>query len=114
VERLLLKLVAHAILLTALLVVLSNATMGYALLTALGIGIVSYYVGDLGILPRTNNIFATACDAVLVLLTVWIVSAFANWTMSPADILTVAVLAGGFEYFYHMWLLRYAIRRQRA
>ena len=44
---------------TAILVGLSNAAFASAVIAALGIGIVAYLVGDLLILPRTNNMMAT-------------------------------------------------------
>ncbi|WP_052088175.1 DUF2512 family protein [Paenibacillus wynnii] len=95
---------------TALLVLLSNASAAGALITALGIAIVSYVLGDLMILPQSTNLFATALDGVLVFLVLWFVSISADWTMSFVDILIITALAGVFEYFFHMWLRRVPAR----
>ncbi|MGN7356724.1 DUF2512 family protein [Paenibacillus sp. SAF-054] len=114
--KLIAKLLVHAVVITALLVALSNASIGAALIGALIIGIVSYLLGDLLILPRTNNMVATLSDAILVYAMLWIVSSFASWTLSYVDMLIIAVVAGVFEFFYHIWLLNdhEPVRRQQA
>ncbi|MBX4149080.1 DUF2512 family protein [Paenibacillus sp. FSL W7-1279] len=115
-EKLLVKLLVHGVMITAILVGLSNATFASAVIAALGIGIVAYLVGDLLILPRTNNMMATIGDAGLVFVMLWIISESANWTLTLPEILLITVLAGIFEYFYHMWLLRdhEPVQKQRA
>ncbi|WP_083397789.1 DUF2512 family protein [Paenibacillus sp. LC231] len=65
-EKLLVKLLVHDVMITAILVGLSNAAFASAVIAALGIGIVAYLVGDLLILPRTNNMMATIGDVGLV------------------------------------------------
>lgn len=47
------------------------------LLTAV-IGVVSYIIGDLLILPRSNNIVATATDFGLAFLLIWSIVSFGN------------------------------------
>ncbi|KAA9004902.1 DUF2512 family protein [Paenibacillus spiritus] len=113
-EKILVKLIAHGILQTAMIVLLSDATFMEALLTALVIGVVAYIVGDLLVLPRTNNPIATAVDAVLVFAALWIAADAMDWTLSIGEILSITVLAGVFEYFFHIWLLRdhKPVRRQ--
>lgn len=115
-EKLLVKLLVHGVMITAILVGLSNATFASAVIAALGIGIVAYLLGDLLILPRTNNMIATIGDVGLVFVMLWIFSESANWTLTLPEILLITVLAGIFEYFYHMWLLRdhEPIQKQRA
>jgi hypothetical protein len=115
-EKLIVKLLVHGVMITALLVALSDATIGAALMAALGIGIVAYLLGDLLILPKTNNIIATVSDAVLVFLMLWVIGETAGWTLSFGDMLIITLLAGVFEYFFHIWLLRDhdPVRKQRA
>lgn len=115
-EKLLVKLLVHGVMITAILVGLSNATFASAVIAALGIGIVAYLVGDLLILPRTNNMMATIGDVGLVIVMLWIISESASWTLTLPEILLITVLAGIFEYFYHMWLLRdhEPVQKQRA
>jgi len=114
--KLIVKLLVHGVMITALVYMLSNATFISALLAALGIGIVAYLVGDVLILPWTGNIVATIADAGLVLLMLWIIADATGWTLSFSEIMVITVLAGVFEYVYHMWLLRddAPVRRQRA
>ncbi|MEJ9219265.1 DUF2512 family protein [Paenibacillus glucanolyticus] len=114
--KLLVKLLVHGILITALVVALSDASLISAVLTALGIGIVTYLVGDLYILPRTRNRVATLIDGALVFVMLWIISGIARWTLDFSEILLIAVLAGSFEYLFHMWLRGEHLfkKRQRA
>ncbi|MEC0207309.1 DUF2512 family protein [Paenibacillus lautus] len=114
--KLLVKLLVHGVLITALLVGLTDASFTGAILTALGIGIVAYLVGDLYILPRTSNMMATIADAGLVFVMLWIIGGVANWTLNFSEVLLIAVLAGSFEYLYHMWLRGENLfkKRQRA
>ncbi|KOR89103.1 DUF2512 family protein [Paenibacillus solani] len=102
--KLLVKLLVHGVLITSLLVSLSNTPFTGALLTALGIGIVAYLVGDLFILPRTSNMFATIADAGLVFVMLWVIREVTNWTVDFPEILLLAIFAGCFEYLFHMWL----------
>ncbi|GIO29417.1 MULTISPECIES: DUF2512 family protein [Paenibacillus] len=114
--KLVVKLLVHGAMITALVYMLSNATLISALLAALGIGIVAYLLGDVMILPFTGNTVATIADAGLVFLMLWIIADVTGWTLSFSEILLIAVLAGVFEYVYHIWLLRddAGVRRQRA
>ncbi|MEC0305884.1 DUF2512 family protein [Paenibacillus lautus] len=86
------------------------------MIAALGIGVASYLVGDLLILPRTHNMIATVADAGLVLVMLWMISELANWTLEFSVILLITVLAGIFEYFFHIWLLRdhQPVKKQQA
>lgn len=102
--KLLVKLLVHGVMITALLVSLTDASFIGAILTAVGIAIIAYLVGDLYILPRTSNMIATIADAGLVFVMLWIIGAAANWTIEFSEILLLAVLAGAFEYFFHSWI----------
>lgn len=115
-EKVLVKLLVHCAMITAIIVGLSNATFASAVIAALGIGVASYLVGDLLILPRTHNVVATVADAGLVLVMVWLISELANWTLDFSAILLIVVLAGIFEYFFHIWLLRdhQPVKKQQA
>ncbi|WP_127590521.1 DUF2512 family protein [Paenibacillus lautus] len=85
-------------------------------IATLGIGVASYLVGDLLILPRTHNMIATIADAGLVFVMLWMISELANWTLEFSVILLITVLAGIFEYFFHIWLLRdhQPVKKQQA
>lgn len=115
-EKVIVKLLVHGVMITAMLMLLSDAGFGTALMAALGIGVVAYLVGDLLILPRTNNVIATVADAVLVFVMLWAIAEGTGWTLSFGDMLIITALAGVFEYFFHIWLLRDhdPVRRQRA
>ena len=109
-EKLIVKLLAHGILITVLIVLLSNAAAGGAIFTAIGIAVVSYVLGDLMILPRTSNMVATLMDALLVFVVLWFVASASNWTLSFGDILLITVFAAAFEYFFHLWFRSERVR----
>jgi hypothetical protein len=75
----------------------SNVVSITAVLTALG-----YILGDLFLLPRTNNIIATIADFGLAFFVIWFMSrALAN----SNDLLTASLISAAavaiFEYVYH-------------
>lgn len=115
-DKLLAKLAVHGIMITSLLVLLSDASLVGALFTALGIWITAYAIGDLLILPSMGNKVATLADAGLVFLMLWLIGGAAGWTLSFTDMLMITVLAAIFEYFFHIWLLRDdgSVKKQRA
>jgi hypothetical protein len=59
---------------------------------------------------------STIADAGLVFVMLWMISELANWTLEFSVILLITVLAGIFEYFFHIWLLRdhQPVKKQQA
>lgn len=79
------------------------------LLTAV-IGVVSYIIGDLLILPRSNNIVATATDFGLAFLLIWSIVSFGN-VDNNYRALFFASLLGAFaisicESLFHIYMYR--------
>ncbi|WP_458120624.1 DUF2512 family protein [Paenibacillus sp. Z6-24] len=105
-DKILTKLVVNGVVVIASLMLLSNAGFWGSLVTAVVLGALAYVIGDMLVLPATNNTIATVCDAVLAYLVLWAASAMAGWTMSFVDLLVPVVIVGVFEYVFHMWLLR--------
>ncbi|WCK56194.1 DUF2512 family protein [Aneurinibacillus sp. Ricciae_BoGa-3] len=70
--------------------------------------IVSYIVGDLGILPMSGNITASIADFALSYLTIWLTEryVFANYA-TPASVFLVSslILAAG-EWYFHGYMQR--------
>ncbi|RRJ65511.1 DUF2512 family protein [Paenibacillus oralis] len=108
------KLLGNGIIVVAMMLWLSNASLMGALMTAIALSILAYLFGDLFILPRTNNAIATLADAALVYLMLWAIAANAGWTLTLGEILAITVVVGVFEYFFHRWLLKDGIRNDSS
>lgn len=100
------KFVATLAVLYIILGLYYGMTFGYVLLITLVLGTISYFVGDLGILPRTNNAIATLADFGLALATIWImVSLFTGSTNAFTMALIPAIAVTIFEYLFHNYML---------
>ncbi|MDQ0154096.1 YndM family protein [Robertmurraya andreesenii] len=83
-------------------------TFGNVFLITLILGVVSYFVGDLGILPRTNNFVATLADLGLSLAVIWVMISLLTasktaFTMALFSAIGVAVC----EYFFHNYMFNF-------
>lgn len=96
------KFLASLALLYMILGMFYGMSFGNVFLITLTLGIVSYIIGDLLILPRTNNSIATAADFGLSLFIIWIMSMALT---TGANFFTMSLLAAAgvtvFEYFFH-------------
>ena len=68
---------------------------------------ISYFVGDRGILPRTNNTIATIADFGLSFLTIWAMQVmlieFADYPYVTSSLLAAAAVTIG-EIFFHRYM----------
>ncbi|MGV3487848.1 MAG: DUF2512 family protein [Tuberibacillus sp.] len=74
--RTVLVLIIKFILVTAVLYIVNDLFYGWSLtvivITSTVVTLISFFLGDLYILPATNNTFATISDFVMNFLTIWI------------------------------------------
>ncbi|MHB9094725.1 MAG: DUF2512 family protein [Eubacteriales bacterium] len=105
VLALIIKFAIVAAVLEAVLHYLSNLSVLNTLYVALAVTIIAYLIGDLIILPRTNNTIATIADAMIALLTILAFNyIIPNARISFANaLITCAVLAVG-EWIYHKYV----------
>jgi Protein of unknown function (DUF2512) len=69
------------------------------------LGVVSYLIGDLLILPRSNNSMATLSDFVLAFVIIWFMGrnlTYGGNLFTPSLISAVGVAL--FEYFFHKYV----------
>ncbi|WP_079509193.1 YndM family protein [Mesobacillus jeotgali] len=74
-------------------------------LISLVLGIASYVIGDLFLLPKTNNTIATLADFGLAFMIIWIVGE--SLTYGESLLLPSLISAAGiavFEYFFHKYV----------
>ncbi|MFC3038680.1 YndM family protein [Virgibacillus xinjiangensis] len=73
------------------------------------LGAISYFAGDLGVLPKNGNMMATMSDLGLTFVVVWLLgmalSSIAWESMAVAAIISALVIAGA-EYFFHIYITR--------
>lgn len=96
----LIKMIGNGVIVVSLLMLLGNATWMGSLGTALALTVVAYLLGDLVVLPKTNNWVVTAVDGVLTFLLLWGISRIALWNHSLGDILVIMLVLGMFRYFF--------------
>ncbi|MFS0673491.1 YndM family protein [Ornithinibacillus sp. 179-J 7C1 HS] len=110
VKALLIKFVGSLILLYLILGLIYGMDFGEVFLLSLVLGVAAYVIGDLLILPRTNNTIATIADFGLA----WAIIYWFTDTMTPADnpiiaSLIAAIAVGIFEAFFHSYLANHVL-----
>ncbi|MGP4070140.1 DUF2512 family protein [Halobacillus sp. B29] len=88
-----------------------EASFGGVLLVTLVLGALSYLSGDMYILPKTNNITATAADLGLTFLIVWAASSWFLSLNGPAALAALfsAVALAIAEYGFHIFLISHVL-----
>ncbi|MFG6150083.1 DUF2512 family protein [Halobacillus sp. B23F22_1] len=101
------KIIGFAALLFLFLGVGYGLSFGSVFLVALVLSIISYFIGDLLILRRANNLMATLSDFVLALVVIYFM--VAGLTLTVGDELFTAALLSAvavavFEYIFHKYV----------
>lgn len=107
VKALLVKFAIIALILELTLINLSKLSFSNILVVSLAVTILAYIIGDLLILPRTNNTIATLADIGLSLVTLILF----DYIIYKAGIsfmtaLLASVIIGFGEWFYHKYIIR--------
>lgn len=107
IKALLIKFVVSLALLYIILGLMYEMTFGEVLLLSAVLGLAAYVIGDMLILPRTNNAVATAADFGLA----WVIIYWFTDMMTVADnVFTASLIAalgvGLFEIFFHRYVAK--------
>ncbi|MCG8397999.1 YndM family protein [Bacillus atrophaeus] len=94
-----------------------NFTFGDTLLMTIVLGVISYLLGDLYVLPKWNNMIATLADFGLAFLVVWLMGMPLSMGLSPgmlalAALFAAIVMAIG-EYFFHFYMMSKELGKPR-
>ncbi|MDS9999068.1 DUF2512 family protein [Bacillus atrophaeus] len=94
-----------------------NFTFGDTLLMTIVLGVVSYLLGDLYVLPKWNNMIATVADFGLAFFVVWLMGMPLSMGLSPgmlalAALFAAIVMAIG-EYFFHFYMMSKELGKPR-
>lgn len=113
VKALAVKLISCFILLYIILGLFYDMSFRNVLWITLVLGITSYIIGDLLILPRTNNLISTLVDFVWAFLVIWIMGDYLTF---GDDIITMSLISAAgvaiFEYFYHKYVTTHITRSE--
>lgn len=98
------KLIVNAIVAVPLLMWFSNATFIGSLIAVVIFGLVGFWLGDLLVLRYSNNLLATALDAVLAFFYFWFAAYYANWSITFNELIVLTLALGVAEALYHWYL----------
>jgi hypothetical protein len=77
-----------------------------AAVTATVLTVIAYFIGDQMILRMSNNIVATIMDAVLALVYFLIVEYMFDFGLNFGEMVTISIVLGIAEWFFHRYFLR--------
>lgn len=114
VTALLIKFVMTAAILEIILSIFANLSFAYTLYIAAAVTILAYIIGDLLILPATNNTLATIADIGLALATLYVFNFLLNArTIFFRYALVSAVVIGFGEWFFHKYVSNNVLRKSK-
>lgn len=105
VKAMAIKFISSLVLLYIILGLIFDVSFGNVFLITLVLGVVAYIIGDMMVLPRTNNLVATMADFGLAFLIIWFMTeslTVGNNTVYPSLIAAIGVAL--FEYMFHKYL----------
>lgn len=105
IVAIILKFILVAVVLEIYMLLATSLLFWQVLLLALVVTVVAYIIGDLLILPHSNNIVATICDLVLAFLVIFVFRYFSGYAgISVVDAIICAVILGVVEWFFHRYM----------
>ncbi|KYG32941.1 YndM family protein [Priestia endophytica] len=104
VKAFLFKFIISFILLYAILSGINGFSIGDVFWTTMILGGISYILGDLLILPRTNNTLATIADFALSFIIIWIMTSTLAYDDYLARTFTSALGVTIFEALFHRYM----------
>lgn len=112
IKAIAIKTVASFVLNFVILGLVFNYSFVNVLTLTLILGIVSYILGDLLLLPRTNNLTATISDLAIAMLLTWFY--LANITYNENNVfmasIFIAIGVALFEWFFHKYMIKNVLR----
>jgi uncharacterized BrkB/YihY/UPF0761 family membrane protein len=113
VKALAIKFVSSLVLLSLILGLLYDMSFGNIFLITLVLGVAAYLIGDLLILPRTNNTVATIADFGLAFLIIWLMSRGLTYGDNYFSMSLIAALGVAlFEYMFHKYVANNVVKDQ--
>ncbi|KAB2495261.1 YndM family protein [Priestia endophytica] len=104
IKAFLLKFIISFILLYVILGGIDDFSIRDVFLTTIILGGLSYIIGDLLILPRTNNTLATVADFALSFIIIWVMTSNLAYGNYLARTFISALGVTIFEFFFHRYM----------
>lgn len=92
-----------------------DMSFGNVFLITMVLGVASYLIGDMLILPRTNNTIATIADFGMAFMIIWLMGenlTYGESLLYPSLIASVGVAL--FEYFFHKYVSNRVIKESQS
>lgn len=102
--KFLMKWLLNGVIVVTLLMMYADVTFLTAAITATGLTIIAYILGDQLVLRATNNTIATLADAVLAFILLWIAAETLDWSLSVGEILVITAILGIAEWVLHRYV----------
>ncbi len=107
IGALLLKLVMVSVILEIFLLTLTNLNYGNIFAISLTITVLSYFIGDIAILPRSDNTIATVADVCLSFVALLMFNLVFTGAVIPFFTALIASLGLGMgEWFFHKFIAK--------
>ncbi|MBM7716538.1 DUF2512 family protein [Siminovitchia sp. FSL H7-0308] len=90
----------------------NDVTFFHSTLLGIVLLLLSYYIGDMMVLPKMGNMTATLGDFVLSLIVIWGGLVLLGYREAFGEALFVSIVLAIGEYFYHLWLERTQFRNK--
>ncbi|MDD4588202.1 MAG: DUF2512 family protein [Heliobacteriaceae bacterium] len=85
---------------------MNSSTWSWALAVTIVLTLLSYFVGDLLVLPAFGNTVTAGAEALVAAATAYILDLyFPGAQTSPVSLVFIAALTGIGEYYYHRYFL---------
>ncbi|MHC1684542.1 MAG: DUF2512 family protein [Clostridiaceae bacterium] len=108
------KFILVAIILSLILSSMTDLSLTEILSISLAVTVLAYIVGDLIILPISNNTIATIADAVLSLVVIYSYNyIYTDRVISFNTAVTAAVVLGVGEWFFHKYMANKVLPNRR-
>ncbi|MCM0648242.1 YndM family protein [Clostridium swellfunianum] len=114
ISDLLIKFIMVTLVLEVILGMMTNLALSNILIISLAVTILAYIIGDLLILPPTNNTTATIADIGLALAVIYMFNFLWNTReISFVDALIAAAVIGSGEWFFHKYVANNVIKKRQ-
>jgi hypothetical protein len=116
IKALAIKTVASLVLIYVILGIGFNYSIGNVLALTFLLGVISYILGDLLLLPRTSNLTATISDFAFSMLLTWFF--LSNITVNTNNVFMASLLTSIgvalFEIFFHRYMRANVLRTEES
>jgi len=103
--KFLFKWVLNGIIVTLMLAWYADVTYLTAFIAASLLTVVAFLIGDMVLLPSTNNAVATISDFLLAAVYLGVIRYFYGWNLSFGEIFIISALVAWAEWLYHRYIL---------